>query len=129
MKDRYEQEIEQLLSELESESTGPADTATSGGSDTPPDDRPSPFAPRPKPVTRIISPVKLAVAGVILAVVGLLTPLLKWLALVGLAVMIGAVAWMVIQRMGTQQPTYWRGQRVDTPPQGVWQRFRNWLSK
>ncbi len=129
MKDRYEQEIEQLLSELESESTDTTDPNRPGDSAQPLDDQPSPFAPRPKQAPILISPVKLAIAGAVLAVVGLMLPVLKWLSLAGLGIMVAAVAWMVIRRMGSQQPSYWRGRRVDEPPQGAWQRFRRWLSK
>lgn len=129
MKDRYEQEIEQLLSELESESTDTANASRPVDSDPPLDDQPSPFTPRPRQAPILISPVKLAIAGAVLAVAGLLLPILKWLSLAGLGIMVAAVVWMVIRRMGTQQPSYWRGRRVDEPPQGAWQRFRHWLSK
>ena len=129
MKERYEQEIEQLLSELDSEPTDTANPSRAADSAPPLDDQPSPFTPRPKQMPRLISPVKLAVVGGILAVAGLLLPLLKWLSIAGIGVMAVAVAWMVIRRMGSQQPSYWRGRRVDEPPQGMWQRFRHWLSK
>ena len=127
MKERYEQEIEQLLSELDAE---PAPTSPDGPAARPLDDQPSPFAPKPKAGVRLISPSKLALAGAVLAVIGFLPILPVWTSLVGLAVMIAAAAWMVIQRMGAQQqPAYWRGRRVDDAPQGGWQRFRRWLSK
>ena len=129
MKDRYEQEIEQLLSELESESTDATDSPASNGSTPPFDDQPSPFTPRPRQAPILISPVKLAVAGGVLAVAGPLLPVLKWLSLAGLGIMVAAVGWMVFRRMGSQQPSYWRGRRVDEPPRGAWQRFRHWLSK
>ena len=77
MKERYEQEIEQLLSELEAESPSPANTPPPNDPVRPLDDEPSPYAPRPRAGVRLISPGKLAVAGLILAVVGLLMPLLK----------------------------------------------------
>ena len=86
MKERYEHEIEQLLSELDSE---PADgQGPPAPDDAPPplDDQPSPFTPRPRQSARLISPGKLALAGVVLAVVGLLLPVLKWLSITGLAV-------------------------------------------
>ena len=131
MKERYEQEIEQLLNELEAESPSPANAPQStNDSALPLDDQPSPFAPKPKAGVRLISPSKLALAGAVLAVIGFLPMLPVWTSLVGLAVMIAAVAWMVIQRMGAQQQAaYWRGRRVDDAPQGGWQRFRRWLSK
>lgn len=130
MKERYEQEIEQLLNELEAESPSPANAPQSANdSSLPLDDQQSPFAPRPKESMRLVSPGKLAVGGVILAVLGLLPLFPVWTSLVGLAILVVVVVWMFIQRMGTQQPSYWRGRRVDEPPQGVWQRFRHWLSK
>ena len=129
MKDRYEQEIEQLLSELEAESPETARPTAPSNDPTPLDDQPSPFAPRPKQVPNIISPAKLAIAGAVLAVVGLLMPVLKWLSLAGLAIMVVAIAWMFIRRRGSQQTPYWRGRPVDEPPQGAWQRFRRWLSR
>lgn len=129
MKERYEQEIEQLLSELDSEPTDTANQSRAADSAPPLDDQPSPFTPRPRQAPVVISPVKLAVAGAILAVAGLLLPVLKWLSLAGLGIMVAAVVWMVVRRMGSQQPAYWRGRRVDEPPQGAWQRFRRWLSK
>ena len=78
---------------------------------------------------RLVSPGKLALGGVVLAVLGLLPLFPVWTSLAGLAIMVVAVVWMFIQRMGSQQPSYWRGRRVDEPPQGAWQRFRHWLSK
>ena len=131
MKERYEQEIEQLLNELEAESPSPANAPQpTNGSARPLDDQPSPFTPKPKPSVRLISPNKLALAGLILALLGLLPLLPVQVSLVGLAIIIAAVAWMVIQRMGSQQqPAYWRGRPMDEPPQGTWQRFRQWLSK
>ena len=129
MKERYEQEIEQLLSELESESPGAAGDSVPQNAAPPLDDQPSPFTPKPKAGVRLISPNKLALAGLILALLGLLPLLPAQVSLVGLAIIIAAVAWMVIQRMGSQQPAYWRGRRMDDPPQGTWQRFRRWLSK
>ncbi len=129
MKERYEQEIEQLLSELEAESPSPANTPPPNDPARPLDDEPSPYAPRPRAGVRLISPGKLAVAGLILAVVGLLMPVLKWLSMAGLAILAGAVVWMIVRRMGSQQPAYWRGRRVDEPPKGAWERFRRWLAK
>lgn len=129
MKERYEQEIEQLLSELDSEPTDTANPPQPADSTPPLDDQPSPFTPRPRKAPVVISPVKLAIAGAVLAVIGLLLPVLKWLSLAGLGIMVAAVVWMVVRRMGSQQPSYWRGRRVDEPPQGAWQRFRHWLSK
>ena len=130
MKERYEQEIEQLLSELESE---PADgSLPPAPDDAPPplDDQPSPFTPRPRPSARLISPGKLALAGVILAVVGLVLPLFKWLSLAGMAIMVVAIVWMFARRWsGAPTSTYWRGRPIDDPPQGTWQRFRRWLSQ
>ena len=130
MKERYEQEIEQLLSELDSE---PADgSRPTAPDDAPPplDDQPSPFTPRPKPGARLISPSKLALAGGILAIIGFLPMFPVWASLAGLAIMILAVAWMVIHRMGAPpSSTYWRGRPIDEPPQGAWQRFRRWLSQ
>ena len=128
MKERYEQEIEQLLTELESEPVdGPRPIAPDDA--PPPDDQSSPFTPRPKAGVRLISPGKLALAGGILALIGFLPLFPVWTSLAGLAIMILAVAWMVIQRMGAPAPTYWRGRPIDEPPQGTWQRFRRWLSQ
>ena len=130
MKERYEQEIEQLLSELGSE---PADGSRPPAPDDvppPPDDQTSPFTPRHRQGARLISPGKLALAGVVLAVIGLLLPVPKALALVGLAVMGVAIVWMFARRWsGAPAPTYWRGRPIDDPPQGTWQRFRRWLSQ
>ena len=105
MKERYEQEIEQLLSELDSE---PANGQHPPAPDDPPpplDDQPSPFTPRPRPGARLISPGKLALAGVILAVAGLLLPLFKWLSLAGMAIMVVAIVWMFARRW-SGAPTY-----------------------
>ena len=129
MKERYEQEIEQLLSELEAESPQPAGVPPPDDPVRPVDDEPSPFTPRPKVGMSLISPGKLALAGIILAVVGLVMPLLKWLSLVGLAILAASVVWMFVRRMGRQQPAYWRGRPIEEPPQGTWQRFRRWLAK
>lgn len=129
MKERYEQEIEQLLGELDSEPVANDASRTSGQTPTPPDDQPSPFTPKPRSGIRLISPVKLALVGGILAVVGLLLPVLKWASMIGLAIMVVAVAWMVIRRMGSQSPSYWRGRPIEEAPQGTWQRFRRWLSR
>ena len=130
MKERYEQEIEQLLNELEAESPSPANAPQpADDSALPLDDQQSPYAPRPKESMRLVSPGKLALGGVVLAVLGLLPLFPVWTSLAGLAIMVVAVVWMFIQRMGSQQPSYWRGRRVDEPPQGTWQRFRHWLSK
>ncbi len=129
MKERYEQEIEQLLTELDSEPVrGPRPSAPDDAL-PPPDGQPSPFTPRPKRVVGLISPAKLALAGLILAVVGLLLPALKLLSLLGLVIMILAVAWMFVRRLGTPSPQYWRGRPIDDPPRGAWQRFRRWLSR
>ena len=129
MKERYEQEIEQLLRELESEPTNPANVPPPEDPVRPLDDQPAPFAPRPREGVRLISPRKLALGGIILAVLGLLPLFPVWTSLAGLAIMVIAVVWMFIQRMGSQQASYWRGRRVDEPPQGAWQRFRHWLSR
>ena len=127
MKERYEQEIEQLLSELDAETPEP--TRASSDPTPPLDDQPSPFAPRPKQRPRLISPTKLAVVGAVAGLAGLLLPVLKWLSLVGLGVMAVAIAWMFFRRMGNQPQQYWRGRPVEAEPQGTWQRFRRWLSK
>ena len=131
MKERYEQEIEQLLNELESDPAKPATPPAANQPTTPLDDQPSPFAPRPRRATLPISPAKLALIGGVLAVVGLLAPipLLRSLSLVGLAVLVVAVVWMFISRARSQPSAYWRGRPVDEPPQGVWDRFRRWLSR
>ncbi len=127
MKERYEQEIEQLLSELESETDAPD---TTPANTTPPlDDQPSPFAPRPKQRGRLISPTKLAVVGAAVALIGLLVAHFVWLSMAGMAIMVAAVAWMFYQRLGSQQRQYWRGRPVESEPQTGWQRFRRWLSK
>ena len=127
MKDRYEQEIEQLLNELETDAPEP----TPAPADAPPplDDQPSPFAPRPRERKAFISPTKLAIAGGVLALIGLFLAKLMWLSLAGLVVMAGAVAWMFIRRMGNQSQQYWRGRPIEPEPQGTWQRFRRWLSQ
>ena len=127
MKERYEQEIEQLLSELESE-TGAPDT-TPPKTTSPLDDQPSPFTPRPKQQTRLISPAKLAVVGGVVALLGLLVAHFVWLSMVGMVIMIAAAVWMFYQRWGSQQRQYWRGRPVEAEPQTGWQRFRRWLSK
>ena len=129
MKERYEQEIEQLLSELDAETPETPGPAASSNSPPPLDDQPSPFTPRPRQSISIISPAKLAIAGAVLAVIGLLMPILKWLSLAGLAIMVVAIAWMFFRRMGSQQTSYWRGRPIDEAPQGTWQRFRRWLSR
>lgn len=129
MKERYEQEIEQLLNELDSESVGEANAPPPTNQSTPLDDQPSPYTPRPRSGGPVISPNKLALGGIILAALGLLPLLPVWTSLAGLAVLAIAVAWMFFQRMGSGQPSYWRGRRVDEPAQGIWQRFRQWLSR
>ena len=130
MKERYEQEIEQLLSELDSE---PADgQRPPAPDDVPPplDDQPSPFTPKPRQSARLISPGKLALAGIILAVLGLLPLFPVQLCLAGLAVMGVAIVWMFARRWsGAPTQTYWRGRPIDDPPQGAWERFRRWLSQ
>ena len=127
MKDRYEQEIEQLLNELESDAPEP----TPAPADAPPplDDQPSPYAPRPRQSKAFISPTKLAVAGGVLALIGLFLAKLMWLSLAGLALMAVAVAWMFIRRMGQPRQQYCRGRAIEPEPQGAWQRFRRWLSQ
>lgn len=127
MKDRYEQEIEQLLNELDSEVPEPP----TAPADAPPplDDQPSPFTPRQRRPRVLISPTKLAIAGGVLALVGLFLARLMWLSLAGLVLMAVAVAWMFIRRMGTQRQQYWRGRPIEPEPQGAWQRFRRWLSR
>ncbi len=127
MKDRYEEEIEQLLNELDSDAPEP----TTAPADAPPplDDQPSPFAPRPRQSKPLISPTKLAIAGGVLALVGLFVARLMWLSLAGLVLMAAAVAWMFIRRMGSQRQQYWRGRPIEPEPQGAWQRFRRWLSQ
>ena len=127
MKERYEQEIEQLLSELDSEAAGPPETPANAA--PPLDDEPSPFTPRPKQRARLISPTKLAVVGGVVALLGLLVAKFVWLAMAGIVIMAAAVAWMFYQRLGSQQRHYWRGRPVDPEPQTGWQRFRRWLSK
>ena len=127
MKDRYEQEIEQLLNELESEVPEPP----AAPADAPPplDDQPSPFTPRQRRPRILISPTKLAIAGGVVAAVGLLLVKMPMLSLAGLLIMAGAVAWMFIRRMGTQRQQYWRGRPVEPEPQGAWDRIRRWLAK
>ena len=127
MKDRYEDEIEQLLNELESE----APDAPVAPVDAPPplDDQPSPFAPTPRRSKAFISPTKLAIAGGALAIIGLFVAKIMWLSLAGLVIMAGAIAWMFFRRMGNQSQQYWRGRPIEPEPQGAWQRFRSWLSR
>lgn len=129
MKERYEQEIEQLLNDLDSEPADEAATRPTANQAKPLDDQPSPYTPKPKRSGPVVSPNKLALGGIILAALGLLPLLPVWTSLAGLAVLAVAVAWMFIQRMGSGQPAYWRGRRVDEPAQGTWQRFRQWLSR
>ncbi len=127
MKDRYEQEIEQLLNELESEVPDPPTVPA----DAPPplDDQPSPFTPRERRPRILISPTKLAIAGGVVAVVGLVLVKMPMLSLAGLLIMAVAVAWMFIRRMGNRQQQYWRGRPIEPEPRGAWQRFRRWLSQ
>lgn len=127
MKERYEQEIEQLLNELDSE----APEAPTAPADAPPplDDQPSPFTPRARRPQAFISPTKLAIAGGVLAILGLVVVKVMWLSLAGLVIMAGAVAWMFIRRMGSQRQQYWRGRPIEPEPQGAWERFRRWLAK
>ena len=127
MKDRYEQEIEQLLNELESEAPEPP----AAPADAPPplDDQPSPFTPRQRRPRMLISPTKLAIAGGVVAVVGLVLVKMPMMSLAGLLIMAGAVAWMFVRRMGTQRQQYWRGRPVEPEPRGAWDRFRRWLAK
>ena len=156
MKERYEQEIEQLLAELESRPPddtnapppAPADAGAEHRGDQrtehrartavspPADDRPSPFAPRPRPGLRLISPPKLALAGLLLAGIGLLVPLPGTLgvAIAGLIIAGVAIAWMFLRRMmGQQSPAYWRGRPLEPSggdaPRSAWARFRRWLAK
>ena len=127
MKERYEQEIEQLLSELDSDSPEPSRPPENA--DPPLDDQPSPFAPKPRQRMRLISPTKLAIGGGVVAAIGILLAKLFWLSLAGLLIMAAAVMWMLIQRMGSQPQQYWRGRTVEPEPQGAWQRLRRWLSR
>ena len=140
MKERYEQEIEQLLAELESRppndtNAPPAATASGaehrGGqrsehragqqadqrarvAESPAaDDRPSPFTPRPKPGLRVISPTKLALAGLVVAGVGLL-PGFQMAIIAGLVIAGVAIGWMLLRRMmAPQTPAYWRGRPLE----------------
>ena len=156
MKERYEQEIEQLLAELESRppddtNAPPAVAASSADrrgeqqadrrgeqrarvAESPPaDDRPSPFTPRPKPGLRLISPTKLALAGLVVAGVGLL-PGFQIAIIAGLVIAGVAIGWMFLRRMmAPQTPAYWRGQPLESSggdaARGVWGRFRRWLAK
>ena len=127
MKERYEQEIEQLLGELESER--PETTPKPVDAAPPLDDQPSPFAPKPRERVRLISPTKLAITGAVVAGIGLLVVKFVWLAMAGLLIMAGAIAWMLFQRMGSQPRQYWRGRAVEQEPRGAWERFRRWLAK
>lgn len=129
MKDRYEQEIEQLLSELDSETADPVNRPPSADAPRPLDDEPSPFTPKPKASVQLISPNKLALIGAVLAVAGLLPVLPVFTSLAGLGIMIIAAVWMFVRRMGSQSQSYWRGRPVEKPPQGAWERFRHWLSR
>ncbi len=127
MKDRYEQEIEQLLNELDSDVPDPP----AAPADAPPplDDQPSPYAPRPRRSKAFISPTKLAIAGGVLALIGLFLARMMWLSLAGLVLMAAAIAWMFFRRMGNRSQQYWRGRPIEPEPQGTWQRFRRWLSQ
>ena len=127
MKDRYEQEIEQLLNELDSDVPDPPVAPA----DAPPplDDQPSPYAPRPRRSKAFISPTKLAIAGGVLALIGLFLARMMWLSLAGLVLMAAAIAWMFFRRMGNRSQQYWRGRPIEPEPQGTWQRFRRWLSQ
>ncbi len=130
MKDRYEDEIEQILRELDAQPPGNnTPDSTASRPLTPVDDEPSPFAPKPPTRKRLISPSKLSIAGVVLAGAGVLLPVPIWFSLVGLAIIVVAVVWMFLQRMMTPNPPGWRGRPVDPPPQSAWQRFRLWLSR
>ena len=132
MKNRYEQEIEQLLSELEAESDGKTPLAPTPPDHPPPlDDQPSPFTPKPKPGMQLISPAKLALAGVVIALIGLLLPIPVHLAIAGLVIMVAAIAWMLIRRLTTPTTAYWRGRPITAAPesQNIWQRFRHWLAR
>ena len=148
MKERYEQEIEQLLAELESRppddtNAPPAGAASSADrrgeqrarvAESPAaDDRPSPFTPRPKPGLRLISPTKLALAGLVVAGVGLL-PGFQVAIIAGLVIAGVAIGWMFLRRMmAPQTPAYWRGRPLESSggdaARGVWGRFRRWLAK
>ncbi len=129
MKDRYEQEIEQLLRDLDTKPPGDAPEQPSARRGaTPPDDEPSPFAPKLPTRKRVISPAKLSLIGIAIALVGLLLPGF-WLPLAGLAMVVVAIAWMFLQRATTPNRAVWRGRPADPPPQTPWQRFRHWLSQ
>ena len=151
MKERYEQEIEQLLIELESRPPDdtnapppsaprppqtPSTTAASEGAAMPLDDLPSasPFTPRPRRGVRLIAPSKLALAGLIIAVLGLVLPVPLGVSLAGLAILGLAVAWLMARRMMSRPGPaagYWRGRPLapEPPPRGAWQRFRQWLAQ
>ena len=131
MKDRYEQEIEQILNELDAEIPDGSGGGPHPVSPVPPlDDRPSPFAPQPRPRMRLISPVKLALLGLIVVVIGLILFHQPMLALAGVGIVALALVWMFIQRISSQPQQMWRGRPVDPPPpQSTWERFRRWLAK
>ncbi len=130
MKDRYEDEIEQILRNLDAQPPGSnSEQPATPRVVIPVDDEPSPFAPKPPTRKRLISPSKLSIAGVVLAGAGVLLPVPIWFSLVGLAIIAVAVVWMFLQRMTTPNPPAWRGRPVEQPPQTGWQRFRQWLSR
>jgi hypothetical protein len=130
MKDRFEQEIEQILRNLDSQSPEEgADQPAANPPATPLDDQPSPFAPRPPATKRLISPSKLSMLGVALAIIGLLLKPLIWLSLAGVVVIALAVAWMFLRRATGANRQVWRGREIEAPPQTAWERFRNWLSR
>ena len=130
MKERYEDEIEQILRELDTQPPGEGTPPPAAQHPvTPVDDEPSPFAPKPPTRKRLISPTKLSIVGLVLALAGLLVTHIAWMMIAGLAVVAVAVAWMFIQRASNQNAQVWRGRAVDPPPQTMWQRFRRWLSK
>ena len=130
MKDRYEDEIEQILRNLDAQPPkSNAEQPATPSSVTPVDDEPSPFAPKPPARKRLISPAKLSFIGVVLAVIGLALTKLVWLSVAGLVIIVVAVVWMFLQRATTPANAAWRGRPVEQPPQTGWQRFRQWLSR
>ena len=145
MKERYEQEIEQLLIELESrppdDTNAPPASAlpqtpstTAASAAMPLDDLPSasPFTPRPRRGMRLIAPSKLALAGLIIAALGIILPIPLGVSLAGLAILGVAVAWLMARRLVSRPGPaagYWRGRPLVPEPQGAWQRFRQWLAQ
>ena len=135
MRDKYKDEIEEILKGLEEEP--PSSTRRSQPAL---DDLPAPTEDTSRGSSgqsglssrwQAVTPGRLALAGLVMLALGLLLPIfglpMRWLIWLGLLTLAGAYLLFFVRPRPRNRDKVWRGRSLEAPGPSPWQRFKAWF--